>query len=72
MPTHDPYPNLRQESHRLARVVSKQDTPAAHELFNLLARIYNKHVWTLGEWRELLATLDANDDTVEDLLALAT
>jgi hypothetical protein len=67
----DPYPNLRQESTRLARRVSLEMTPAASELFTLLAKIYGKTEWTLGEWRELLQTLDSNDDTVADFLALA-
>lgn len=55
--------HLAKHSHRKVRLVAKEDGPHAEQLFRE-AMGDRKH-WNVPDWKAVLVTLDACNDTVE-------
>lgn len=60
--------NLRTCLRKRVRAVARDTSPASEELFTIAAG--TRKAWTRGEWADVLASLDACDDTVEDWLSI--
>ena len=66
-------PNAKILSERYAHyrvcTLMRTPSPGSEALFNAAAERLGKSSWTVGEWRALLAVLDASELTVSEWLS---
>jgi hypothetical protein len=60
---------LERHKHAKVRILAHTPCPAASALFDHAAARLNKHTWTVGEWKALMAVLDACELTVAEWLS---
>lgn len=59
---------LQMHLRKRVRAIARDASPCSEELFTIAAG--PRKAWTLAEWQDVLSSLDACDDTVEDWLAI--